>query len=504
MGRETLFMKKGKDGNLLSLLFGNSTIRALAVAILALSATCCNAQVVLGGSDGYWTNVLETWSFTDNTNWTDDDGYAPVSFTNLNYSYLGNGLSLVEDTNIPAWLQYNVVENDGSTNLTVDTGTIMFWFAPSSWSSSCDTNGGSGPGEFGRLLEAGAYTPDSSFGWWSLYVDDVGNNIYFSAQTNDLSSNVTTFLSAPIDWTTNYFHFIALTYSVTNTALYLDGALVTNGLPLSVYPGTDVLSNGFFIGSDSNGVLQAHGQFNDLYTFNTALDAGTIAAIFNKECGIYSLNPYNQAMFNANVVGGGSSTFVTPDVITGQGNLMLTNLTDDHVLGQSLNQVWITNMTARVAVDGTMSVTFTIEGGRPGFYYDVFVGTVLTSPLGNGNWSWQGQGQRRQQCTLTGLPPGTLFFILGTPQDTDGDGLTDAYELLVSHTNPQVSDTDGDGIPDGWEVFLGMNPLLNDNATISYRANYGYTPADWLSSVTGIKSGSVTTDNEGNVTSVSQ
>jgi hypothetical protein len=36
------------------------------------------------------------------------------------------------------------------------------------------------------------------------------------------------------------------------------------------------------------------------------------------------------------------------------------------------------------------------------------------------------------------------------------------------------------------------------------RANYGYTSADWLNGVTGIKSGSITDDAEGNVTTVSQ
>ena len=170
---------------------------------------------------------LDSWSFADRTNWTSDKGYAPVSFTNLAYSDFGNGSSLVLDSTNPAWLQYNVHETDGRTNLTVDAGTVMFWFAPSSWSS---TNlGGLGCGDFGRLLEIGGYSSDSSIGWWSIYVDDVGANLYFSAQTNDLSSTVTTYLSYPVSWTTNYFHHLALTYSTSNTALYLDGGLVTNG-----------------------------------------------------------------------------------------------------------------------------------------------------------------------------------------------------------------------------------------------------------------------------------
>ena len=46
--------------------------------------------------------------------------------------------------------------------------------------------------------------------------------------------------------------------------------------------------------------------------------------------------------------------------------------------------------------------------------------------------------------------------------DTDGDGLTDWFEINVTHTNPAVADTDGDGMPDGYEYDKGFNPL---NAT---------------------------------------
>lgn len=43
--------------------------------------------------------------------------------------------------------------------------------------------------------------------------------------------------------------------------------------------------------------------------------------------------------------------------------------------------------------------------------------------------------------------------------DTDGDGLTDFYEINTYHTNPLKRDTDGDGYPDGIEVRRGFNPL---------------------------------------------
>ena len=41
------------------------------------------------------------------------------------------------------------------------------------------------------------------------------------------------------------------------------------------------------------------------------------------------------------------------------------------------------------------------------------------------------------------------FLRLGTRLDTDGDGLSDAYETLAFGTDPDNPDTDGDGVPDG-------------------------------------------------------
>ena len=58
----------------------------------------------------------------------------------------------------------------------------------------------------------------------------------------------------------------------------------------------------------------------------------------------------------------------------------------------------------------------------------------------------------------------SCFFSMGTQDDTDGDGLTDAYERTVSLTDPYCADTDGDGLPDADEDWLyGTDPFFADS-----------------------------------------
>jgi hypothetical protein len=99
---------------------------------------------------------------------------------------------------------------------------------------------------------------------------------------------------------------------------------------------------------------------------------------------------------------------------------------------------------------------------------------------------------------------GNVFIILGTSLDDDGDGLTTAYELLVSHTDPHNPYSNLDGLLDGWDILLGLNPQMSNLTEPGTRSTYGYTTADWLNQVSGVRSGSVNLDNEGNVLSVSQ
>jgi hypothetical protein len=431
----------------------------LAATLLMFWASHGQASVPVlpgGGYSGPTNTPLDSWSFQDPTNWTDDSSNAPISFTNISFSNLGDGAALVVNTNVPAWLNYNIYEpGTGATNLVVNgPGSLTFWYAPAAWSST--NMGGNGPGQWTQLIDVGEWTNDASIGYWGLSVDPAGANLWFAAQDGAGNSYS---LSTPIAWTTNYFHFITLTYCSTNLAIYLDGELASNDSSgLNLWPGSAVLATGVYFGSDPEGLSSAQGSFNSVASYSYPLDASDIQTLYEWNQTPYEINPLNVAMWILSAPSTPSTNYSSYDVITGAGNLQQVGT----VTAITSTNVWITNEVVSVFGTGTnnLKLQFTIQGGFDGVPYDTFVNSILDfSSNTNLAWSWQGQGYHGNTYVITNLPNTTCFLILGTPQDTDGDGLTDAYERLVSKTNPYVADTSGDGMSDSDKILAGLNPL---------------------------------------------
>jgi hypothetical protein len=421
---------------------------------------------------------LDSWSFTDTNYWTSDLGYYPILFTNLSVlTSNGPGNSLLIDTTNVSQLLFGTWNSDGTTNLDVTgEGSLMFWFNPD-WNSV--SLGGLGPGGlWSAVIDLGAYTSNATYGSWGCGFDSAGNNFYFITQ--DADGHEGDYIYTPVALTAGNWNLIALTWSSTNSTFYLNGALVTNGPGVGVLPSLGVISNGFAIGSDAaTGLLQMHGAMNHLTTYNYQLSAGTIGAEWVLNGVFYfggdATPDITQAPFTPQAI----PTF---DAVTGPGYLLVVS--SNSGCGNNTN-VWLTNTTA-VMTNGAVNLTFTIAGGSNGLPYDVFATPALAKPLTNGTWTWMGQGYQCCTYTIPGLTNSDVFLLLGTPQDSYGNGLTDAYELLVLHQNPADGSKSGDGMLDGWKVLWGMNPLINNTAQPSERANYTYDGTGRLETNSGV------------------
>jgi hypothetical protein len=57
-----------------------------------------------------------------------------------------------------------------------------------------------------------------------------------------------------------------------------------------------------------------------------------------------------------------------------------------------------------------------------------------------------------------------LTMVKNKPKDSDGDSLSDDYEIMIL-SNPLKSDTDGDGCKDGDEKKSGHSPIVKDTGS---------------------------------------
>lgn len=215
-----------------------------------------------------WSNTLQYVLFPDVT--VVEGETLQINAAHLNAWYYGiNGMQLANRT--ASRLAYREVETNGLPNINLKRGTVMFWVKPG-WTS------GTGPGHEGRLLEVG--DQGSTNGWWALYCSTNGSELNFSGKAG---TNTTNYLTSSIDWTTNWVH-VALTYTETNSALYVDGELATEGEGVSLLPGlTTRFLTGLNVGGDFTGWNNVRGQMEDMKTYNYPLSAGEVDAAYQAD-----------------------------------------------------------------------------------------------------------------------------------------------------------------------------------------------------------------------------
>jgi len=356
-----------------------------------------------------------------------------------------------------------MLDATGRPNVGAQQGTIRFWFRPD-WSSA--QLGGEGPGHWARLVESGTISGNGAAVWWSLYVSPDGSTVYWSGQG---AGGPVDILSAEVAWPAGEWRLLALTYTPTNTALFLDAELAATGGGLPALPTNAVPLTALVIGSKLDGTQTAEGQFEEFGTSARLAPAASLLAYWTVRSPLAALGPISveedearqQLVAAARVADRAAG-------LRGPGPLHL----DLSLCGQG-DPVYPTNFTSTPVTNFGPTVTFDVAGGWSGTNYFLYRAdaTNLVSAFTNSAWQWLQIVHACDAVTLTDQPANGAFYLIGfdTNKDSDGDGMPDAWEVangLDPLMNDAGADPDDDGTNNLAEYTSGSNPF--DNMLIAW------------------------------------
>jgi hypothetical protein len=176
------------------------------------------------------------------------------------------------------------------------------------------------------------------------------------AASADGSDGSWDYVDGTVSWTSNQWHQVVVTYSLTNTALYLDGVLAATGDNSATIPASDE----FLIGNDYYG-NPAMGRFDELDTFDYPLSAERIASDFQSTLNLLSL----EIISGNNQMGPSGSFLVQPLVVQATGAnletlsnapITFTVTCGEVQLAVTTNDPVTTNLTLNTGSEGLDSV----------------------------------------------------------------------------------------------------------------------------------------------------
>ena len=137
------------------------------------------------------------------------------------------------------------------------------------------------------------------------------------------------------------------------------------------------------------------------------------------------------------------------------------------------NSIAATNLGFWGIEKGVDSVSFGIAWPESAFFTDNRLDLYGNWRLATNEWSHLAQiniAEARSNVIVslpfTAFPTSAMekaaFYLVAKRDDSDGDGLSDAFERLVSGTMVLQADSDGDGIDDGKERLFGTDPTSAD------------------------------------------
>jgi hypothetical protein len=323
----------------------------------------------------------------------------------------------------------------GRTNITQTAGSIRFWFN-SYWSTSAG-----GPGSPALLLET---TPEGD-GSIALFIVPDGSAVCLVRQT---TSGAQILLQSQIVFEAGEWHMFALNYTPSGLTLFIDGVFVAGYLA----PFGGLSATALVIGSNLGGTQAAEGEFEELSSFAQPLSADSVAAYYNALSNLAAMGPLTAEEQQARR-------------LTSSATAQTANVDDKAQAERSSLLASAGSCASELAIvrsaDGK-SVTVTIQNGVEGTTYDIFRTLELKgTPASDSDWRWMAKGLNGQSFTFRNPGACQGFFIAACDQDTDADGLTDAFEQLISKTDPNDAETFGQPDVD-W--YFASNILVNDPA----------------------------------------
>jgi pimeloyl-ACP methyl ester carboxylesterase len=376
-----------------------------------------------------------------------------------------SGYSLVRESLPSAPVIIPPLAPSGRTNFVAAAGAVRFWVSPN-WTS------GSGPGRFARLVELGDYSGTKPQVRWSLYVNESGDAIYLSGQTQNGAADL---IKVGVRFEAGDWRLVTVCYSTTNTEIRIDGETVGIGEGILPPPVWAAANLGLVVGSDVLGLDGADAQFEELTTFaQWPSDSKWQDMYFQATKRDTLLGPLGtkeeelakrELLQAAGLMMG---SFGEPPPIPGGTNDLGSDpgVLGAEAYGYGTNGLWLEIISV---TNGQAHVT--LHGTEAGIAYEILSREILT------NIPWAGEqmilGAAGQDWTPFLVPVGDrtnqLFLWARSYIDTDGDGLPDWWEMEngLDPSNPDTGNTgvsDGykDGDNDGWtnlqEYQNGTNP----------------------------------------------
>ncbi len=369
-----------------------------------------------------------------------------------------SGLALDRSGSATAPFVVDGVDGSGHTNIAT-AGALRLWITPD-WTSS-SLSGGSGPGAYARLADLNAVGSGGAIVAWSLQVSGDGSSISLIGQSY---SGPALLLQTNIAWAAGTAHCVILNFG-TNTELYLDGELATQGAGTVAVPSSMAELS---LGSSIGGGEPAQGALDEVTIFSRRLTAQDVAFYYGVLRDQAALGPVSaeedaaRAAWLAQRGSNSSSEFSSfsagygMNLLSGgcdpNGPLYLTNVACSFV---DTNQGWVCSFDV-------------IGGGSADRLWEVWGTTNIAA----GPWVWLTNTYTCSTVTLTNQPPTQSFYILANADvlSHDGHGTPDAWYWLHG-LNPLTSgigdqDPNGDGIPNWQEYLRGSDPVASAGWTL--------------------------------------